>query len=548
MKKQNDFELSTELVEIFVSECRENIDITELFIKNGADKNAVNNAFRAFHTIKGAAVGLGLKAFIHHARKAEEVLSECRKAGTGPSEDGIKILSESISALNAMLSDISKDASAILKYKEFLPEEKKAGTDNINLDFADAVKEIKISSLELDAIINMAAENAVKSETAARFFYNNGEVFLESAKSIAVEINSISRTAGALYRSLYALRTVDLKSVENRLASLMPSLCAATGKKAKLVFEGADTRVDKSVVEKLGGPLMHILRNSMDHGIEAPEERIKSGKKEEGLIRIIFSSSSGKVNISIKDDGAGVNIDKVLKKAVEKGLKKNVEKITMEEACNLILMPGFSTAEGVSDISGRGVGMDAVKKYAETLRGTLDILSEKGKGTEVKLQLPLSMSVINVIVLIADSGEFAFDESYVVKVCGKGKDTFFSSQGRLYLRLGSSVIPVYDFENISFERPEKFEGSGFITVIRDENGFEAGLYTKKAPRTGTVISSGFGIVDEFKTVYSGGYMGASGEPCFLIHTGRFIKKITEKTAKGELPDGRQLQNNAEARI
>ena len=191
------------------------------------------------------------------------------------------------------------------------------------------------------------------------------------------------------------LRMVPIGEVFSRFPRVVRDVSKELGKQIELTIFGADAELDKSMVEKIGDPLMHLIRNSMDHGIETIEERIAAGKPEQGTVSLNAYHESGAIIVEVSDDGKGLNPERILRKAIENGLITEEEQLSEDEIFRLILVPGFSTAEKITQLSGRGVGMDVVKSSIESMRGTIDIQSTIGQGTTIRLCLPLTLAIID---------------------------------------------------------------------------------------------------------------------------------------------------------
>lgn len=222
-------------------------------------------------------------------------------------------------------------------------------------------------------------------------------------KSLNVKLRSstqnLGRIAGELQEGVMKIRMVPINQIFSRFPRVVRDLQRDLGKKIDLVIEGEDTELDKSVVEDLLDPIMHCVRNSVDHGVESPEKRLAAGKSETGRVLLKASNEGNLIIIDISDDGAGIDAEKVKKKAVEKGLLHPDKVLTDNEAHQLIFLPGFSTAEKISNVSGRGVGLDVVKTMIDKLNGTVTVSSEKGKGTTFRIRLPLTLAIIQGLLV-----------------------------------------------------------------------------------------------------------------------------------------------------
>jgi two-component system, chemotaxis family, sensor kinase CheA len=225
------------------------------------------------------------------------------------------------------------------------------------------------------------------------------EAGLQRASAVAVGLDELEQLTREIQDSVMAIRAQPVKSVFQRMPRLIRELGAMTGKSVRLVTEGEATEVDKTVIERLTDPLTHMIRNAIDHGLEKPEARAAAGKPEEGLVRLSALHRSGRIVIEVADDGAGINRPKVKAIAAEKGLIAADAQLTDEEIDNLIFWPGFSTASEVSDISGRGVGMDVVKRSIQALGGRISISSRPGLGSTFTMSLPLTLAVLDGMVV-----------------------------------------------------------------------------------------------------------------------------------------------------
>jgi len=209
----------------------------------------------------------------------------------------------------------------------------------------------------------------------------------------------LSRITNELQKTAMSLRMVPIKALFSKMTRLVRDLAAKIGKDVELVISGDETEMDRTIVEELGDPLMHMIRNSVDHGVEMPAARAAAGKPARGVVNLSAYHQGGNIVIEIRDDGAGLNVDRILKKAIQNGIVKEDEVLSESEIFNLVFAPGFSTAETITDISGRGVGMDVVRRNIEKLRGKIEIQSELGKGSVFKIFLPLTLAIIDALVL-----------------------------------------------------------------------------------------------------------------------------------------------------
>ncbi|MBK6942013.1 MAG: chemotaxis protein CheA [Planctomycetes bacterium] len=251
---------------------------------------------------------------------------------------------------------------------------------------------IRVPIEKVDKLINLIGELVITQSMVAQLVNNFS---FERLGQLEEAVSLMDRHARDLRERIMAVRMIPIKTLFSKFHRLVRDLVTVTGKRAELEIEGEETELDKTVIEKIGDPLTHLIRNSMDHGLETPDERQAAGKPEHGTIRLVAYQQGGKICIEVSDDGRGIDRDRVVQKAIEKGLVPAGQALTDEQAFALIFKPGFSTAAQVTEISGRGVGMDVVKRNVEELGGTIAIRSERGKGTQMRIALPLTLAILD---------------------------------------------------------------------------------------------------------------------------------------------------------
>ncbi|GIK48782.1 MAG: chemotaxis protein CheA [Alphaproteobacteria bacterium] len=257
---------------------------------------------------------------------------------------------------------------------------------------------IRVDLERVDRLIDLVGELVINQAMLAQ---RVAESELACSSSVAIGLDELEQLTREIQDSVMAIRAQPVKSVFQRMPRLVREIAGATGKQVRLVMEGEGTEVDKTVIERLSDPITHMLRNAIDHGLETPEERAAAGKPEEGAVRLAALHRSGRIVIEVSDDGKGINRPRVRDIAVEKGLIAADANLTDDEIDNLIFLPGFSTASSVSNISGRGVGMDVVKRSIQALGGRISIASQPGKGSVFTLSLPLTLAVLDGMVISA---------------------------------------------------------------------------------------------------------------------------------------------------
>jgi two-component system chemotaxis sensor kinase CheA len=272
--------------------------------------------------------------------------------------------------------------------------------------------------------------------------------------------------SGDLQNIILTMRMVPVEQVFNRFPRMVRGLAKDLQKKVNLEIIGAETELDRTVIDEIGDPLVHLLRNSIDHGIEKPSVRTAAGKDETGTIYLRAYHSGNHVFIEIEDDGGGINKQKVLEKALENGIitKEMSENLTDKQCFELLFASGFSTADVISDISGRGVGLDVVKNKIESLGGTISVDSTPGFGTVFSIQLPLTLSIMSVMLIEVQKEKFAIPLSSIIETAIIKKEDILSAHNQKVIDFRGKVVPLVNLQEI-FEVPSIDENSRHLPVV-----------------------------------------------------------------------------------
>ncbi|MGN2404394.1 chemotaxis protein CheA [Pseudomonas syringae] len=354
---------------------------------------------------------------------------------------------------------------------------------------------VRVNADKLDELINLVGELVIASAGASLLARSCNNAPLQEASS------TVSGLVEEILDGALHLRMIPIGDTFNRFRRVVRDVSQELGKDIDLIISGAETELDKTVVEKIGDPLMHLLRNSMDHGIESAEARRASGKSAKGHLSLNAYHDSGSIVIEIADDGAGLNRERILEKAQERGLVASGAVLTDQEIYNLIFEPGFSTAEAVTNLSGRGVGMDVVKRNITLLRGTVDLDSQPGQGTIVRIRLPLTLAIINGFLVGIDQSTYVIPLDMVQECIELDEQDRQSSRDNGYLDLRGEVLPlVYLRDHFNHEGPPARRQN--VVVVR---------YAEH--KAGLVVDD---LLGEFQTVIKplgklfGGLRGISG--------------------------------------
>jgi two-component system chemotaxis sensor kinase CheA len=332
----------------------------------------------------------------------------------------------------------------------------------------------RIELEKIDRAVNLVGELVIAQAMLGQIFQDLPE---STGFRIAQVMEEVVHHTRELKDSVMSMRAQPVGAVFQRMPRLVREVASKTGKKVKLEIFGESREVDRSIIERLGDPLTHIIRNSVDHGIETPAERLAAGKPEEGVVRLSAEHRGGRIVIEIKDDGAGINTERVFKKAVEKGLVDSTALLSDDEITNLIMRPGFSTAEKISDISGRGVGMDVVRSNIQELGGRISVKSERGRGMTIQLALPLTLAVMDGMVIKAGGETYVVPLSAIVECLrpsSKDINSLVGSEGMLRLR--GELVPLVSLGQLFLIENDGSVGQDRVVIIADDGeGSKIGL-------------------------------------------------------------------------
>ncbi len=294
---------------------------------------------------------------------------------------------------------------------------------------------VRVDAEKLDELINLVGELVIAGAGSALNAMTTGNnVLIESVSILNGLVEEVRDSA-------LRLRMVQIGATFNRFQRVVRDVSQELGKEIDLIITGAETELDKTVIEKIGDPLMHLVRNSIDHGIESPDLRQAQGKTSSGTLRLNAYHDSGSIVIEVSDDGAGLNRDRIQQKAIEKELITAEQQLEDQEIYNLIFEPGFSTADAVTNLSGRGVGMDVVKRNIEALRGSVELTSVPGKGTTFRVRMPLTLAIIDGFLVGVDKSSFVVPLDMVLECVELNQTNREDSVDRNYINLRGEVLP-----------------------------------------------------------------------------------------------------------
>lgn len=346
------------------------------------------------------------------------------------------------------------------------PAAKKAGDEKAPA--ANVEQTVRVDVKRLDHLMNLIGELVLGKNRLIKIYGDveeryDGEKFLEELNQVVASISSVTTD---VQLAVMKTRMQPVGKVFNKFPRMVRDLSRELNKNIDLIISGEETELDKSIVEEIGDPLVHIIRNSCDHGVESPEIRAAAGKPETGTVKLKAYNEGNHIVIEIADDGKGLDADMLKHKAMEKGLisEREADSMSDKEAFALIFKPGFSTAAAITNVSGRGVGMDVVKTNIEKLNGIIDIESEKGVGTTQKLKIPLTLAIIQALLVAVQEEYYAIPLASVIETVRVSQDEIYTVDGKSVLRLRDEVLPIVRLADI-FKVDSVLENTSEVYVV-----------------------------------------------------------------------------------
>lgn len=383
---------------------------------------------------------------------------------------------------------------------------------------------VKVDTLKLDSLVDLVGEMVIAQSLIAQ---DKDLASLQSQK-LARNLAQLGRITNDLQRIAMSMRMVPIRATFQKMTRLVRDTVARIGKQAELVLEGEDTELDRTVVEEISDPLIHMVRNSVDHGIEMPDVRIANGKPASGTVVLRAFHRSGSIVIEIRDDGAGLNKERLVAKAIEKGIIKPGEQLSEKEIYNLIFAPGFSTAAVVTDISGRGVGMDVVRKNIDRLRGKIDITSTLGHGSVFTISLPLTLAIIDGLV-VSVGGERYILPTLSVRESFRPTSDMLSTvhergemvnvRGRL-----SPLLRLYEHFDVV---PESKDPTESIIVMVESDGADRCVQVDRLLGKQEVVIKSLGETFKQNPSLAGGAILGDGRVGLILDVNSLVKLKTE---------------------
>ncbi|HBN10230.1 MAG TPA: hypothetical protein DD435_16860 [Cyanobacteria bacterium UBA8530] len=560
---------NSELLQLFVVESMEYLGGIEsdllLIESNGEDidPELVNKVFRAVHSIKGSAGCLGFTRIMELAHAMETILSLVREKELSPTLHVVSVLLEGFDLLSQMIGrafssneiDVSEQVAVLetlanesslkkkiqplsRKQSKRLDDASEALVQEFELEVSQdkstpfnessskqksaSQSSIRVDTSKLDQLLNVIGEVVISQSHVLQL---SGQLEGAVADELRSVLARLERNTRSLQGQIMNIRMIPIGPVLKQFQRLVRDLSISQNKKINLLIQGEETEIDKTIIENLGDPLKHMIRNSVDHGIESAEARRQAGKSETGTLVLSAYQEGGNIVIELSDDGMGLDRDAILHQAKNKGLVGE-EALTDDQINALIFHPGFSTSAVVTDLSGRGVGMDVVKRNIEALRGRVEIISERGMGTTFRLRLPLTMAIVEGLLVRIAENHYVIPLAHVEECLELSQVEVEEAHGRYFVSLRGKLIPyvrLREFFRIKETRPRVEQ----IAIVGEESD-----------KVGLVVDE---VIGDFQTVikplgnsqmnsehFSGATIMGNGDVALILDVPNIVRSAQEE--------------------
>lgn len=538
--------------------------------QNPENADCINAIFRPFHSIKGVAGFLNLEKIRDLAHNLENLLDKARNNELRVTPALIDVILDGADALKALIlrlkveiegqpsTPLGIDLAALVQRIKIVekgeaetPSKKKLGeilvSDGVIVqdDVDEALKaaqnpppkkigevligEGKVTTRQVSQALRKQSEQSAEASTlrvdtrklddlidmVGEMVITQSMILQDLSRQVNVDkilmrdIAQFSRITSSLQRTSMSLRMIPIRQTFQRMSRLIRDLAKNAGKTVNIEMVGEETEIDRNMVDEIYNPLVHMVRNAVDHGLESSEDRIKAGKSEKGLISLRAYHRGGNIVIEISDDGRGLNKQKILDKALKKGLITNIDDISEQDIYKMILMPGLSTAEKITDVSGRGVGMDVVKQAVEKLRGKMDIESSEGKGTTFITRFPLTLAIIDGMMVKVGQEVYIIPTMAIRQTLrpSKGHYNVVVDKGEMINVMGQLLALVRLCDLFAVKSESKNPWEAIVVVVESENRIKCLLVDEVIGKAEVVIKSLGSGLKHIKGVSGGAIMG-----------------------------------------
>jgi two-component system, chemotaxis family, sensor kinase CheA len=475
-----------EIVAEFLVESIESLDRLDRDLlaleREPGSREVLASIFRTVHTIKGTCGFLGFGRLERVAHAAESLLAGLRDGSRSMTPEIAEVLLRTGDALRAMLDRIgasgaeSEDAhddlvrdlsrlragSAEQPAATAVPAAPAATRSERRGSLADTT--IRVDVGLLDRLMTLVGELVLARNHLVQLADGSPDPVLASASQ------GVDRITAELQDGVMKTRLQPIRTAWAAFPRVVRDLAVALGKQARLETDGEDTELDRSIIEAIKDPLAHLVRNAIDHGIESPQERTAAGKPEEGVVLVRAYHEGGQVTIEVTDDGRGIDTTAIRTKAVEHGVipADQASRLSERQVIDLLFIPGFSTADHVTTLSGRGVGMDVVRTNIERVGGSIDVTGERGRGTTLKIRIPLTLAIVPALIVTCDGQRFAIPQANVVELVAVGADDLATVHDATVYRLRDRLVPVVSLAD-EFGSADGARRTGYLVVVRADD-------------------------------------------------------------------------------
>ncbi len=526
-----------EVVQEFLVESYENLgrldqELVELE-KRPQDAELLASIFRTFHTIKGTCGFLGFSRLEAIAHRAEDILSQLRDGRRALTPELVSLILETVDATRRILASIERTGEEGPERFEALverlgragrgpeteaPPAPPASAEEPEEPLARssvADTTIRVGVGLLDKLMDLVGELVLARNQILQYTAEREDAALNATSQ---RLNLITTE---LQEGVMKTRMQPIGTVWNKLPRVVRDMAVALGKQIALEMDGAETELDRTIIEAIKDPLVHLVRNACDHGIEPPEARLKANKPAQGRLSLRAYHEGGQVNIEITDDGAGIDPARLRRAAVERGLMRpdQAEKLSDREALNLIFSPGFSTSQQVTNVSGRGVGMDVVKSHVERIGGTVDVLSRPGEGTTVRLKIPLTLAIIPGLVIHSGGERFVIPQVSLLELIRLEEESAHGQiekvHGTPVYRRRGSLLPIAYLNEVLGLEAESAREAVYIVVLQAEDR-QFGLVVDGIHDTQEIVVKPLGKQFKGLNVYAGATIMGDGRIALIL--------------------------------
>lgn len=509
--------------EMYHSEALEHIDIMNqalLKLEENPDvKEHIDLIFRSAHTIKGMAATMGYNQTKELCKNIENIFEKIRKKQLKLNSNLASVLFKCIDALQQMINDENKKInldSYLLMLKH--PEEPHS-IENTESMSTTQLPTIRVKMSDLDSLVNLVGELIISKMKLENSIKEEGSV---KSKTSLLDLGRL--VTDLQYQSL-KLRLVPIDTIFRRFERVVRDTSNQLGKKVQLQMEGAKIELDRTILDAITDPLLHILRNCVDHGIETIFERKSLGKPESGYIRLTSYHIGEQIAIKIEDDGKGIDLERLKSKAVENGIltQEEANEISDDKAIDLLGTPGLSTAKSITDISGRGVGMDVVINRVRDVGGHVQITSKKGMGTTMILLLPLSVSIIGGLLVNVSNEKFVVPLSSITTTLKINKNEIKSVHGVEVIEHLDKIVPIVRVSDILEIKQDNVTFPNEVTiVIVDKGGKPYGLVVDSFERKQEIVIKKFSNTSDSENSFTNATILPDGKVALILDPGMII--------------------------